>query len=205
MIRSPLAVTVGHGLTGPPCPVGESVPCSSGLLIPWLRMTGHKRRPFIRGRTALILKESKNPAPFRVVVFRVHTIDRGYLAGHAHTLAVVMAWKYSHVHPFLLGRCCSLWPAHRGGLRWPLLLRLLAFWVQGSGAPLVRCPSCDGARSYPSRRVRQMTCLSNPIEISKNRWTLYSSARVGVSLSRGVSPSDTNKGITVPGMTSGAP
>ena len=45
-MRSPLAFTVGHGLTGPPCPVGDSVSCSSGLLIPWLRMTGHKRRPF---------------------------------------------------------------------------------------------------------------------------------------------------------------
>ena len=46
VIRSPLAVTVGHGLTGPPCPVGESVPCSSGLLLPRLRMTGRKRCPF---------------------------------------------------------------------------------------------------------------------------------------------------------------
>jgi len=76
--------------------------------------------------------------------------------------------------------------------------------VQVSGAPLVRCPSCDGAGSYPPRRVRQMTCLSNLMEISKNRWTLYSSARVGVALSLGVSPSDKNKGITVSGMTSGA-
>ena len=69
MIRSPLAITVGHGLTGPPCPVGESVPCSSGLLIPRLRMTGRKRRPHFRWTT--------NPAPFRVVVFRVHSNRQG--------------------------------------------------------------------------------------------------------------------------------
>jgi hypothetical protein len=49
-----------------------------------------------------------------------------------------------------------------------------------------------------------MTCLPNPIEISKNRWTLYSSARVGVALSRGVSPSDTNNLSTVSGVASGA-
>ena len=127
VIRSPLAITVGHGLTGPPCPVGESVPCSSGLLIPWLRMTGHKRRPFIRGRTALILKESKNPAPFRVVVFRVHTIDRGYLAGHARTIAVVMAWKCSHVRPFLLIRLVTHQCAPRGGHRYFGFLSWLEF------------------------------------------------------------------------------
>ena len=78
-------------------------------------------------QTMPILDGLTNPAPFRVVVFRVHTIDRGYLAGHARTLAVVMAWKCSHVRPFVLGRRCSLWPAHRGGFRWPLVLRLLAF------------------------------------------------------------------------------
>ena len=48
-----------------------------------------------------------------------------------------------------------------------------------------------------------MTCLSNLMEISKNRRT-STVPWVGVALSLGVSPSDTNKGITVSGMTSGA-
>ena len=49
-----------------------------------------------------------------------------------------------------------------------------------------------------------MTCLSNLIEMSKNRRALYSSARVGVALSRGVSPLDTNNLVTVSGMASRA-
>ena len=54
------------------------------------------------------------------------------------------------------------------------------FCMQVSGAPLVRCPSCYGAGSYPPRRVRQLTCLSNLMEMSKNRRTLYSSVGSGL-------------------------
>jgi hypothetical protein len=109
VIRSPLAITVGHGLTGPPCPVGESVPCSSGLLIPRLRMTGRKRRPF--------WMDSLTRPPFGWSFSGFILIDRGSITGHAHTLAVVMAWKCSHVHPFLLIRSVTHQGAPRGGHR----------------------------------------------------------------------------------------
>ena len=48
-----------------------------------------------------------------------------------------------------------------------------------------------------------MTCLSNLMEMSKNRWP-STVPWGGVALSLGVSPSDKNKGITVSGVTSGA-
>ena len=150
MIRSPLAVTVGHGLTGPPCSVGESVPCSSGLLIPWLRMTGHKRRPHAFGGPL-------TRPPFGWSFSGFILIDRGYLAGHARTLAVVMAWKCSHVRPFLRVRLVTHQGAPRGGHRCFGFLSWLeflgaGFWRSAGAVPILRrcevvplatCPAND--------------------------------------------------------------
>jgi hypothetical protein len=156
-------------------------------------------------QTTPILDGLTNPAPFRVVVFRVHSNRQGLhhrscshaCCGHGmemFTRSSVLTYPFSYSPRRPPWGTSLLWLSFLAGFS----------ESQGSGAPLVRCPSCYGARSYPSRRVRQMTCLSNPMEISKNRRTLYSSARVGVALSRGVSPSDTNNLVTMSGMTSGA-
>ena len=196
VIRSPLAFTVGHGLTGPPCPVGESVPYSSGLLIPWLRMTGHKRRPF--------WMDSLTRPPGWGGRFPGSYNRQGF--HHWSCSHACCGQRHGNVHTF--GRSYSVAVAHFGP---PTVVGSAGLWCcgcllsesQGSGAPLVRCPSCYGARSYPSRRVQQMTCLSNLIEISKNRRT-STVPWVGVALSLGVSPSDTNNLVAVSGMTSEA-
>ena len=162
-MRSPLAVTVGHGLTGPPCSVGESVPCSSGLLIPRLRMTGRKRCPFwMDSLTRPPFWGGRFPGSYNRQGLPRRSCSHA-CCGHGmemFTRSAVLTYPFSY---------SPMRPPWGTSLRWLSFLAGVSE-SQGSGAPLVRCPSCYGARSYPSRRVRQMTCLSNPIEMSKNRW-----------------------------------